>query len=142
MNTKTTTTTAPAALVEYPTNYAGHLTRAQARAFANECHAFRLAAGQDKTTTRERFDTARKAVRAMLRAGRLQARIMEAENDSGNYNNGRESLALRSLRARGDKADKAARDLLAPLGYRLTYPGPYPLAEPADGHGAQIFPEY
>ena len=137
-----TTTTDPGALVEYP-SFSGTLTRAQARTLANDCHAFRLAAGQDKTTTRERFDAARKAVRAMIRAGRLQARIMEAENDAKSFNaDGSEGLALRSLRARGDKADKAARDLLRPFGHRLTYPGPYPLAEPVDGRGPQIFPEY
>ena len=140
MNTDTTTND-PGALVEYP-SFAGTLTRAQARTLANDCHAWRLAAGQNATTTRERYEAARKALRAMIRAGRLQARIMEAENDGRNFPGGRESLALRDLRRRGDKADKTARDLLRPFGHRLTYPGPYPLAEPVDGKGPQIFPEY
>lgn len=131
------------ALVEYPTHYEGKLTRAQSKALANECHAFRLAAGQDKTTTCERFEAARKAIRAMIHDGRMQARIMEAENDRRNFNpDGSETLFLRDLRRRGDKADKTARDLLRPFGYKLTYPGPYPYAEPVDGEGAQIFPEY
>jgi hypothetical protein len=129
-------------LVGFPACYDGRLTRAQSKALANDRHAWNIAAHAGRVT-RERFDGARKAVRAVLRAGRLQVRVMEAENDTENFKpDGSESPALRSLRHRVDLADRSARDRLRPFGYKLVYPGPYPLVEPTDGNGPKIFPEY
>ncbi len=134
--------TATENLVEYPACYAGRITRAQARRLSRERHAWQIAARLGDVTE-SRMDAARKALRRVIRAGNVQARIMEAENSASNYDaDGHESRGLRALREIGDNADKAARKALAPFGLRLTYPGPYPLIEPADGNGPQIFPEY
>jgi hypothetical protein len=138
MNTTTENT------VEYPDIISAgvRLTRAQASKLANERHAWTIAARLG-AVTEDRMDAARAAVRAVVRAGRLSYRLMEAENESENFlPDGSECAYLANLRQRSDKADKAAMDALAPFALRLMWPGPYPIIEATDGRAASIFLEY